>query len=76
MKIVDRKTKKERTLEYSGAVKFLYTSIIGRIILKLATCPFISKIVGKYMNSKLSLKRIDKTIKDNNIDMSLYEKKE
>ena len=28
------------------------------------------------MNSKLSIKRIDKTIKENNIDMSLYEKKE
>lgn len=76
MKIVDRKTKKERLLEYSGAVKFLYTSFLGRIILKLITCPFVSKLVGKYMNSKLSIKRINKTIKDNNIDMSLYEKKE
>ncbi len=76
MKIVDRKTKKERTLEYSGSVKFLYTSILGRIILKFITCRFVSKIVGKYMNSKLSIRRINKTIKANNIDMNLYEKKE
>ena len=76
MQIVDRKTKKERTLEYSGGIKFLYTSILGRIILKVITCRFISKLVGKYMNSKLSIKRINKTIKENNIDMSLYEKNE
>lgn len=76
MKIVDRKTKKERVLEYSGVIKFLYTSILGRLILKLVTCKFISSLVGKYMNSKLSIKRINKTIKENNIDMNLYEKKE
>lgn len=76
MKIVDRKTKEERTLEYSGAIKFLYTGLIGRYILKLITCPFVSKIVGRYMNSKLSIKRINKTIKANNIDMSLFEEKE
>ncbi len=76
MKIVDRKTKKERTLEYSGAVKFLYTSLFGRLLLKLIVNKWVSSLVGKYMNSKLSIKRIDKTIKDNNIDMNLYEEKE
>ena len=76
MKIVDRETKEERTLQYSGSIIFLYTSIIGRGLLKIVTCPFISKIVGKYMNSSLSKRRIKKTIKANNIDMSLYEKKE
>lgn len=76
MKIVNRKTKEERTLEYSGSVKFLYTDIFGRLILKLINNRLVSKIVGKYMNSKLSKKRINKTIKANNIDMSLYEKKE
>ena len=76
MKIVDRKTKKERTLQYSGSVIFLYTSIIGRLVLKLINNHFISKIVGKYMNSRLSIKRINKTIKENNIDMNLFEEKE
>lgn len=76
MKIVDRKTKEERTLEYSGSVKFLYTDLFGRVILKLINNRLVSKIVGKYMNSKLSIKRINKTIKENNIDMSIYEKKD
>ena len=76
MKMVDRKTKEEKTLEYSGSVKFLYTDLFGRLILKLINNRFVSKLVGKYMNSKLSIKRINKTIKENNIDMSLYEKKE
>jgi phosphatidylserine decarboxylase len=76
MKIVDRKTKEERTLQYSGSVIFLYTSVIGRGLLKLVTCPFVSNIVGKYMNSRLSKRRINKTVKTNNIDMNLYEEKE
>ena len=75
MKIVNRKTREEKTLQYSGIVIFLYTSILGRLILKLFNNRFVSKIVGKYMNSKLSIRRIKKTIKANNIDMSLYEKK-
>ena len=76
MIIVNRKTKEERTLQYSGSVIFLYTSIIGRVILKLINNRFVSKVVGRYMNSKISTKRINKTIKENNIDMSLFEKKE
>lgn len=76
MKIVDRKTRKERALEYSDTVKFLYTSLFGRLVLKLIVNKWFSSLVGKYMNSKLSIKRINKTIKENNIDMSLYEKKE
>ena len=76
MKIVDRKTKKERLLEYSDSVKFLYTSLFGRVILKVINNRFISKIVGIYMNSKLSVKRIGKTIKKNNIDMSVFEQRE
>ena len=76
MIMVDRKTKEEKTLKYSGSVLFLYTDLIGRLILKLINNCFVSKIVGKYMNSKLSVKRINKTIKENNIDMSLFEEKE
>ena len=76
MIIVNRKTKEERTLQYSGSVIFLYTSIIGRVIIKLINNRFVSKVVGRYMNSKISTKRINKTIKENNIDMSLFEKKE
>ena len=63
MKIVDRKTKKEKDLVYDKSLLFLYYNYLGRLILKTIYFPFISKIVGKYMDSKLSIKRIDKTIK-------------
>ena len=76
MKIVDRKTKKEKDLVYDKSLLFLYYNYLGRLILKTIYFPFISKIVGKYMDSKLSIKRIDKTIKRYNINMNLYEKKE
>lgn len=76
MKIVDRQTKKEYEMNYDKSVKFLYNNVLGRIILKLINNHLVSKIVGSYMNSKLSIKRINKTIKENNIDMSLYEEKE
>ncbi len=76
MKMVDRKTKMEKELIYDKKLLFFYHNFFGRIILKIVYLPFISKIVGKYMNSKASIKRIDKTIKENNIDMSLFEEKE
>ena len=52
--------------------KFLYNTIPGRIVLKLLTRSFISKIVGKYMDSSLSKGRISKFIRNNGIDMSDY----
>ena len=76
MRIVDRKTNKEKDLNYDFSVKFLYKNPLGRIILLFFNNHLISKIVGKYMNSELSIKRISKTIKANNIDMDLFEKKE
>ena len=76
MKIVDRQTKKEYEMTYDKSVKFLYNNVLGRVILKLINNHLVSKIVGSYMNSKLSIKRINKTIKENNIDMSLFEEKE
>ena len=76
MKMVNRKTREEKELVYNSSIKFLYNSFLGRIILLIISNRLISKIVGCYMNSKLSTKRIDKTIKDNNIDIALYEKKE
>ena len=76
MKIVNRETKKEREMVYAKSVIFLYRTFIGRIILKIISCRFISKIVGRYMNSSLSKKRITKTIQENHIDMKLFENRE
>ena len=76
MKMVNRKTKEEKELKYNKFLLFLYNNILGRIILKILNNRLISKIVGSYMNSSLSKKRINKTIKNNNINMSLYEKRD
>ncbi len=72
MKIVDRKTKKEREVINPNGAGFLYNNAFGRIILKLLIHPLTANIVNKYMSSKLSIRRIDSTIKENNIDMSLF----
>ena len=76
MKMVDRKTKEEKELVYHSSVKFLYCNFLGRLLLLMLNNRLVSKIVGKYMNSKLSIKRIAKAIKNNNINMSLFEKKD
>ena len=58
----DRNSKKNIIIESSKTLNFFYDTLLGRIILK----PFISKtfsnLMGKYMNSKYSLKRVDKFI--------------
>ena len=51
---------------------FLYNTILGRIILKIACSKVVAFIYSKYMNSKLSKHKINKFIKKNNIDISEY----
>ena len=53
---------------------FLYTTKLGRILLKIIVLPFISKIVGIYQNSIFSKNMIPKFIKNNHINMNDYEK--
>lgn len=53
---------------------FLYDNLFGRAILSLASKRFVSSLVGKYMNTKLSTNHIHAFIKNNNIDMSDYPK--
>ena len=60
--------------ESSGILKFLYNTVPGRAVLKVITSPTISKIGGVYMDSRLSTIHIKGFIKNNNIDMSQYEK--
>ncbi|MBQ5837275.1 MAG: phosphatidylserine decarboxylase [Clostridia bacterium] len=59
-----------------GALDFLYGNAFGRLITKLLTRKFISKLGRIYMNSSLSKRRINKLIKSENIDMSQYENRE
>lgn len=58
------------------ALSFLYESVTGRVCLKVVSRPSTAKLVGKYMNSRLSKGLIEKFIEKNGIDMSLYEDRE
>jgi phosphatidylserine decarboxylase len=55
------------------ALSFLYGSVPGRVCLKVASSRSAAKIVGRYMNSRLSHGLIDRFIEKNDIDMSVYE---
>lgn len=54
------------------SLRFLYRSRLGKPILQLLTCRAVSKLAGKYMDSRLSKHRIKKCIRKNGIDMSQY----
>lgn len=58
----------------NSALEFLYNTTVGRIVLKLAVSPCISKSVGKFLDSRLSARLIDGFIKKKDIDMSMCEK--
>jgi len=52
---------------------FLYCNFFGRLILKLLVCRFVSKLVGVFMNSRLSTRMIKGFVEKNKIDMTQYE---
>ena len=72
----DLKTKEYKDRDESKALSFLYNTAFGRIILKIASTKWLANIYAKYMNSKLSKKKIKKFIEANNINMDEYEDKE
>ena len=53
-------------------LRFLYCNALGAPILKLMTCRPISRIAGKFLDSRLSKGLIKRYIRKNNVDMSLY----
>ncbi len=69
----DREGKVYET-EESNSVKFFYGNVIGRGIIKVLSFPVFSKIVGFILNRKVSRVFVNKFVKKNNIDMSVYEK--
>lgn len=52
----------------------LYTSICGRVLMKIATNRFFSKIGGFLLSRKFSKRFIKSFVENNNIDLSIYEK--
>lgn len=57
----------------SSALSFLYNNLFGRLILKLLTARWISKLVGKFLDSRASKCLIKKFVKNNNISLSDYQ---
>lgn len=53
-------------------VQFLYSNFFGRLILKIAIKPKISKINGKRYLKECSAKKIERFVLKNQIDMSEY----
>ena len=60
----------------SKTLDFLYNNAFGRLCLKALNKPFSAKIVGAYMDSRFSVRRIKKFVDEYGIDMSLYEQRE
>lgn len=71
-----RKVLNKNDLVVPKSLQFLYGNFIGNLVLYIASRRWVSKIVGKYLDSKLSKKRIKKYIKKNNINMDLFIKEE
>lgn len=55
------------------ALRFLYGTFPGRLILKLLVCPFVSKIAGAFLSSPLSTGMIGPFVKKHRICMARYE---
>lgn len=53
-------------------MRFLYYNPFGRLFLRLLTWRPLSRIAGKYLDSKLSRRKIKKYIKKHDIDMSNF----
>lgn len=63
-------------IKESNVVRFFYGTIIGRLIVRIFSIPLFSKLMGLFLDSKLSKFKIKSFIKMNNIDMSLYKEKD
>lgn len=57
----------------SGALRFLYRTVLGRAVLRLLTARWISSLCGAFLQSPLSKPLIKKFVKNNCIDLSQFE---
>ncbi|MBD5131030.1 MAG: phosphatidylserine decarboxylase [Clostridiales bacterium] len=54
------------------SLSFLYTTRFGGLILRIMNRRWISKLAGRYLDGRLSRRKIKKYIEKNGIDMSQY----
>ncbi len=76
--VYNRSTKEyEPNSQYGGkALRFLYRTVPGRMLLKLAVSPFVSRINGAYNRSRFSKGKIEKFIEQYGIFPEDYEQRE
>lgn len=74
-KVKDR-LNNEYYIKESIIVRFFYNTVIGRLLIRIFSLPLFSKLIGVFLNSRLSIYKIKSFIKKNNIDMSLYADKQ
>lgn len=60
----------------SKSLKFLYYTKFGGLILKLMTARWVSKVAGRYLDSRFSRRKIKGYVKKHAIDLSQYEEEE
>lgn len=75
MRVFDYKKKKEiEVAQYNQrSLSFLYRTAVGRLLLKAITKSFLSKLCGKYNDSKYSKRKISSFVKKYHILLSDYE---
>ena len=56
----------------SASVRFLYNTAFGRLCLKTVKRRWLSRLCGKYLDSRLSKQLIKRFVKLNDIDLSQY----
>ena len=54
-------------------LRFLYNTLPGRLLLRLLSARFVSRIVGAFMESRLSKPLIGRFVRKNGIDLSEFE---
>lgn len=69
----ERKWEGVRPPKDSAGLHFLYNCFIGRAFLRILSSRFISKLVGAFMDSRLSKPLIKSFVSKNKIDLSQFE---
>ena len=53
----------------AAGLRFLYNTLLGRLFLKVASARWVSKVAGRFMDSRLSKPMIKKFVKKNGINL-------
>lgn len=69
MEYIELNDDKIKSQEEGKFLKFLYSTFVGRCMLKIVVCPFVSAFVGKWMSTPMSKFLIKKYVKKYNIDI-------